>query len=331
MLSLEGGETAATASGLDAAESTIGILLPKSCGDFGIIHLEEGVTYHTEKSNHSIPEGCHTLQGAPSSRILLYTGIRFASERAVIRGPLQVTMAPGVESISTPAFGSTGNLRAVSPKDSTLEFNRISTSAGEGAALCAGSIQLDGEGTIIFEKLSSLTKAAAAYSKSDVNITVTNLHVRNVDTNNGSGAIYGRGQVYVDSGGTILFENCTCDKRGAGIASIGLLRLSGDATYVFERCSSGAAATGTVTGGGALSSFEDVVLDTNGSVVFKHCRAGGYGGAIYSGGDMNLTGGNITFQGCQAAGGYGHAIAAGILTWPQSLKLRASCCCCYHY
>ncbi|CAE6952645.1 pmp10 [Symbiodinium sp. CCMP2592] len=315
VLSLEGGEESGGTSGPDVTESSMGTLLPKACGGDGIIYLEEGVTYRTEKSNHSIPDNCHTLQGAPSSRILLYAGISFASTTAVIRAPLRITMAPDVETLSSPAIRSTGSLQAVSPKDRVLEFHDISTSATTAALAAAnnGSVQLGGEGTMIFENLRSFGAPVADVNFFDVNSTVTHLTVRNVTNERGAGAIYGGRQVHIDSNGTVRFENCTCKGRGAAIASVGQLKLTGDAAFVFEECSSGAATTGSVTGGGALSSLADVMLQlgTKGSAVFRRCWSRGSGGAIYSGGDMNVTGGSISFDGCRAGSGNGHAIAAG--------------------
>ncbi|CAE6952665.1 pmp10 [Symbiodinium sp. CCMP2592] len=219
-------------------------------------------------------------------------------------------MAPDVETLSSPAIRSAGSLQASSPKDGPLEFKGISSSDWGAALSASGSIHLDGEGTMVFENLRSSGASVAHSHFFDVNSTVAHLQVRNVTAERGSGAIYGGGQVHIDSNGTVLFENCTCKRRGAAIASIGQLKLTGDAVFVFAKCNS---TTAGVAGGGALSSFADVVLQlgTNGSAVFRQCWAEGSGGAIYSGSDMNVTGGSISFEGCRAGSGNGHAVAAG--------------------
>ena len=99
-------------------------------------------------------------------------------------------------------------------------------------------------------------------------------------------------------------------RRGAAIASIGDLKLSGEATFVFQQCRSRLAHK---EGGGALSSLGDVVFDLrgNGSVLFRQCQAEGTGGGVYSSHNINISGGSFEFDACRAGNGNGHAIAAG--------------------
>ena len=159
-----------TETGPDAQSSLT--VLP-TCGADGVISLNQGVTYRTDVSNHSIPETCHMLRGAPGSRIVLYGSITFSNTRTVIiRGPLHLTMAPGIGRLSSPAIRSAGDLRVVTPSDSTLEFRDIATSDWGAALSASRSVMLEGKGRMSFRNISSRGASVAHSEFFDVTSTV---------------------------------------------------------------------------------------------------------------------------------------------------------------
>ncbi|CAE7759614.1 pmp10 [Symbiodinium sp. CCMP2456] len=282
-------------------------VLPKACGQDGVIRLQEAATYRTDDANHSIDPSCHTLQGAPNANILLSTGITFTNAGAKIYGPLAVSMAPDIKELSAAAIGSTGNLRVIAPEGSVLSFKGI-TASGVAAGLNAdGNITLEGQGSILLLDLFSDRAAAVRSLNAEVVSTVQNLHVRNCSSR--FGAVYGGRGVRFDSSGKVVFEDCVAFRRGGAVCTRGELSISGQAAYVFRNCAA-------AEGDGALSAMgldHDVSLELGpgGSVLFDGCQArAGPGGAIGSYRNININAGSVAFAKCSAWRGHGNIMAA---------------------
>ena len=298
----------------DADRSQRKPLLPRSCGEDGVISLQAGMTYRTDTSNHSIQAGCHTLRGAPGAQILLSTGVFFMNaSKAVVQGPLSITMAPRMDSISAAAFQSPGELRLLSPDGGLVEFKHIKTSVFGAALFAQHSILIEGQGSVVFENLHSKRGAAAQSHQADVIITAANVTFYKISSVWGGGAVWARRGVYLKGSGSTLFDNCTSAWGGGAIFTLGTLTLSGSGKYVFNRCIS----NGDVSGGGALAASDGIVVELSerGSVVFIGCQAlgrdsGGGGGAPFSSGDIHVAYGTIEFQDCLAGCFRGHAINA---------------------
>ena len=268
-------------------------------------------------------------QKGRTSRVQVCSGVKFKNANEVtIRGPLSVTMAPGLPSLSTPALRSAGKLGVVSPEGTTIEFKDI-TSSGIGAGIAAqGNISLEGPGSMLFQNLHTVVDGAGAYSPQWVHSTVAHLVFRNCSAGVAGGAIHAFRGVYFNNNGTVVFDRCTSLWRGGAVGTRASVKLMGMGTFVFRRCSS----AGSVLGGGAVSAMEDVVvqLSPGGSASFQQCKAtspaaGGSGGAIWSRRSINISSGFVEFSGCSSTSGQGHAMTAangGVhMAWETRVKL----------
>ena len=275
-------------------------------------NLEQVQTWQVDK--HPIDEACYELRGA-GARILCFGAILFANTSSVsIRGPLSVTMGPGVESLPSPALHSSGDLRLLAPRGATMDIRNIVSETDGAATSAVRNIVFEGEGTMVFENLNASRAGAAAFSLAySVTVTVANVHFRNcfVATDGiAGGAIYAGSDVILDSHdkpGAVKFESCSSRLRGGAIASRGAVELKGKGTYLFLNCSC------TREGGGAVSSVThvSVELQAGGSVSFRQCRTmGPVGGGAVSGKSVLLKSGRVEFSGCSSDSQEGNAVLA---------------------
>ena len=272
-------------------------------------NLEQVQTWQV--GNHTIDEACYELRGA-GARILCFGAILFANTSSVsIRGPLSITMGPGVESLPSPALHSSGDLRLVAPRGATMDIRNIVSKTDGAATSAVRNIVFEGEGTMVFENLIASRAGAAAFSLAySVTVTVANVHFRNcfVATDGiAGGAIYAGSDVILDSHDKVKFESCSSRLRGGAIASRAAVELKGKGTYLFLNCSC------TGEGGGAVSSVAaaSVELQAGGSVSFRQCRTiGPVGGGAVSGGSVLLKSGRVEFSGCSSDSQEGNAVLA---------------------